>query len=82
MQEKDIMNDYLSGLNASLGEYGSIIAQTNNEQLRQTLQQLRNQDEVRQYNVYLKAKEKGYYMPAEPATGEEINTVKSQLSQG
>ena len=59
MQEKEMINDYLSGLNASLAGYGGIIAQTENEQLRQTIQQMRDQDEVRRYkNLFKKAKEK------------------------
>ena len=31
--------------------------------------------------IYL-AKEKGYYIPAAPATPQEIETVKNQMSQG
>lgn len=82
MQEKEMINDYLSGLNASLAGYGSIIAQTENEQLRQTIQQMRDQDEVRQYNLFKKAKEKGYYIPAQAATDSEVSIVKQQVSQG
>ncbi|NFK52263.1 spore coat protein, partial [Clostridium botulinum] len=40
------------------------------------------QDEYRQYNLFTKAKEKGYYIPAQPATPEEIAVVKQQMSQG
>lgn len=79
MQEKDIMNDYLSMINSSLTGYANMIAQTDNEELRQTLQQMRNQDELRQYKVYQIAKEKGYYKPAEQATQNEISTVKSEF---
>lgn len=82
MQEKEIVNDYLAGINASLAGYGGIIAQTENEQLRQTIQQMRNQDEIRQYNLFKKAKEKGYYIPAQPASQTEISIVKQQVSQG
>ena len=82
MQEKDIINDYLSCLNSSLTSYASAISQAENEQLRQTFIQMRNQDEARQYAWFLKAKEKSYYKPAQPATPEEINTVKTELSQG
>lgn len=82
MQEKEMISDYLAGLNASLAAYGGIIAQCENQQLRETIQQLRNQDEVRQYNLFTKAKEKGYYIPAQPATPEEIGAIKQQVSQG
>jgi len=82
MQEKEIVNDYLSSLNCSLTTYAAAISQTENEQLRQTFIQMRNQDEARQYAWFQKAKEKGYYKPAQPATPEEINVVKTELSQG
>jgi len=82
MQEKDIVNDYLSGLKSSLTGYANAISETDNPQLRQTLQQLRNQDEQRQYEVYQLAKQKGYYKPAKPADQTEITTLKNELSQG
>lgn len=82
MQEKEMINDYLAGLNESLAGYGGIIAQCENEQLRSTIQGMRNQDEVRQYSLYKKAKEKGYYIPAEQAKPDEVSTVKQQVSQG
>ena len=82
MQEKEMISDYLACLNASIAGYGGIIAQCENQQLRETIQQMRNQDELRQYNLFKKAKEKGYYIPAEPATPEEISVIKQQVSQG
>ncbi len=82
MQEKEMISDYLAGINASLAGYGSIIAQCENQQLRQTIIEMRNQDEIRQYALFVKAKEMGYYIPAQPATQEEIATVKQQMSQG
>lgn len=82
MQEKEMISDYLAGLNASLAGYGGIIAQCENQQLRETIQQMRNQDEYRQFNLFTKAKEKGYYIPAQPATPEEIAVVKQEMSQG
>lgn len=80
MKEKDIMNDYLSMINSSLTGYASIIAQTDNQQLRQTIQQMRNKDEVRQYTIYEKAKQKGYYKPAQPASQTDIDTIKSEVT--
>ena len=82
MQEKEMINDYIAGLNASLAGYGGIIAQTENEELRQTIQMMRNQDEIRQYALFKKAKEKGYYIPAQQATETEVTKVKNELSQG
>lgn len=82
MQEKEVVSDYLAGLNASLAGYGGIISQCENEELRSTIQGLRNQDEIRQYSLFRIAKDKGYYIPAKPATPEEISAVKQELSQG
>ena len=82
MQEKEMVSDYLAGLNASLAGYGGIIAQCENQELREVIQGMRNQDEIRQYSLFKVAKEKGYYIPAQQATQEEINTVKQQVSQG
>ena len=45
MQDKDMVNDVLSQVNASLTNYAMAIAQSSNPQLRQALQQIRNSDE-------------------------------------
>ncbi|PKM52293.1 MAG: spore coat protein [Firmicutes bacterium HGW-Firmicutes-7] len=82
MNEKDIVNDYLSGLKSSLTGYATAIGETENTQLRQTLQQMRNQDEQRQFAIYQVAKQKGYYQPADPANANEITNVRNQVSQG
>ncbi|MED3971699.1 spore coat protein [Priestia megaterium] len=82
MNEKDIVNDYLAGLNASLTGYANIISQTNNQQLYETLIQIRNQDETRQRNVYEYAKQKNYYQPAAPANSTIVQQLKNQLQQG
>lgn len=82
MNEKDMINDYLSMINGSLAGYASTIAQTDNPQLRQTLQQMRDNDEQRQYKIYQAAKQKGYYKPACPAEPNEISSLKSELSMG
>lgn len=79
MKDKDIMNDYLSMVNGSLSQYAAMISQTDNQELRQTLQQMRNQDEIRQYKLYNIAKEKGFYKPAEPADETNINTVRNEF---
>ena len=80
MNEKDMVNDYLAGLNASLTGYANYIAQANNEQLHQTLIQIRNQDEVRQRNLYEYAMQKGYYPPAAAANPMVVQQLKSQLN--
>ena len=79
LQDKEMVNDYLAGLNASLTGYANIIAQTNNSELRQTLIQLRNQDESRQRTLYSYALQKGHYKPAAPASEEVVQQLKTQL---
>lgn len=81
MNEKDMVNDTLSMLNSSLTGYANVITQANNQQLRQKIQQIRDKDEQGQYELYLMAKQKGYYQPAADATPQEIQQVKSSFMQ-
>ena len=81
MQEKQMVNDVLSMLKSSLGTYAKAISETSNQQLRQTLQQIRNSDEQFQYQLANVAMQQGYYQPAQQATDNEIQQVKNQLSQ-
>ncbi|NLZ28169.1 MAG: spore coat protein, partial [Firmicutes bacterium] len=39
MNEKDMVNDVLSMVNSTLGDYAFAISESSNQQLRQTLQQ-------------------------------------------
>ena len=61
MDEKTMVNDILAGVKASLGSYQTAISETENMQLRQTLQQIRNNDESFQYELFKTAQAKGYY---------------------
>lgn len=79
MDEKTMVNDILSCAKSSLSLYQMGIAETENLQLRQTLQQLRNDTESFQYELFKVAKTKGYYKPATPADSSEIQTVKTEL---
>ncbi len=81
MEEKTMVNDILGSVKADLTAYQTAISETENMQLRQTLQQIRNNDESFQYELFKVAQTKGYYKPAQPAKPEEINTVKSELGQ-
>ena len=81
MDEKTMVNDTLSGTKAQLTTYGTVIAESENTQLRQTIQQIRNNCENFQYEVFKVAQAKGYYIPANPATITEIQTVKMDLQQ-
>ena len=77
MDEKTMVNDILAGVKASLGAYQTAISETENMQLRQTLQQLRNKDESFQYELFKTAQAKGYYKTAAPATLTEIPDLKN-----
>lgn len=79
MDEKTMVNDILENVKASLGAYQTAISETENMNLRQTLQQLRNNDENFQYELFKVAQSKQYYKPAAKATVMEINNIKSEL---
>lgn len=80
MQDKDMVNDVLSQVNASLTNYANAISQAANPQLRQTLTQIRNADEQFQFQLSQTATEKGFYQPAKQADQSTISEYKSQLS--
>ena len=77
MDEKTMVSDALTQINGSLENYGYMITQTANQQLRQTLIQMRNSCETSQYELYQIARQHGYYQPAEPVTREALQQVKS-----
>lgn len=79
MDEKTMVNDILSSVKANLVMYQNTISETENMQLRQAIQAIRNNDESFQYELFKIAQTKGYYKPAEPATAIEIETVKNEL---
>jgi len=80
MNEKAMVVDTLTGINGELKNFGDMIAQTENQQLKQTLKQIRNQCETSQEEIFKLAREKQYYVPAEKASQEEIQHVKSILT--
>ena len=79
MDEKSMVNDILEGLKSSLKTYESAIIETENLQLRQTMQQIRNNAESFQYEIFKVAQSKGYYKPACQATQIEIQNIKKDL---
>lgn len=81
MDEKTMVNDILDGVKSSLTTYQGVITETENMQLRQTIQQIRNNDESFQYELFKVAQIKGYYKPAVPASMNEIQNVKNELQQ-
>ena len=81
MDEKTMVNDVLSDVKSGLTDYQSAISETENTTLRQTFQQIRNNDESFQYELFKVAQTKGYYKPAQKASMTEINTLKNELQQ-
>ena len=81
MDEKTMVNDILSGVKSDLTAYQTAITEAQNMQLRQTLQQIRNNDESFQFELFKIAQNKGYYKPAQKATVTEVGTVTTELQQ-
>ena len=81
MQEKEMVLDILSGTKSSIANYAKVITECNDQQLRQTFQQMRDSDEKFQYDLYKIAEQKGYYMPAPPAQQADHQQVKTFLNQ-
>lgn len=82
MQDKTMVNDALSMVKSSLSTYTMAISECANLELRSTLQQIRNNDEKGQYDLFKMAETKGYYKPAMMAADQDVQQVKSELSQG
>jgi len=79
MDEKTMVNDVLGGVKADLSGYQTAITETENMQLRQVFQQLRDDSESFQYELFKVASAKGYYKPAKQADASEIQTMKNEL---
>ena len=80
MDEKTMVNDILGNVKADLTAYQTAISESENMGLRQTFQQIRNNDESFQYELFRIAQTEGYYVPSQKATVTEINNVKTNLS--
>ena len=74
-----MVNDVLESTKAGLSSYQTAISETENMQLRQTLQQLRDGNESFQYELFKVAKSKGYYKPADSADMTEVQKIKNEL---
>ena len=79
MDEKTMVNDILNGVKSGLTTYQTVISETENMNLRQTIQQIRNNDESFQFELFKVAQSKGYYKSAQKATPAEIGNLKSEL---
>lgn len=82
MQEKIMVADTLASINGELTHYASMIAQSENKELKSTLKQMRNACEQSQEELYQIARAKSYYVPAAKATDEEVAHVRGLFTQG
>ena len=78
MNEKTMVSDALSEMNASLLSYAYFIEQTSDETLRNKIINSRNDTEAKQYELYKIAKKHGYYQPAAPAQPQEVEKPKKK----
>ena len=81
MDEKTMVNDVLSNVKSELTTYQTAITEAANQELRQTMQSIRNSSEAFQYELFKVAQTKGYYQPAANATPMEITNVKNEFEQ-
>lgn len=81
MKEQAMVTDALNSINSGLKGLSDMIAQTEDQELRQTFIQMRNSAETCQHELYTIAKSKNYYQPAAKATQEEIMCVKDLVNQ-
>jgi len=79
MEEKIMVSDVMNGIKSETKMLGEMILETGNKELKQTLKQMRNQNEMAQEEIYQIARAKQYYVPAAQATAEEISHVKNVL---
>lgn len=79
LQEKVMVNDALADEKTGLTFYANAISECANPQLRSAIQQIRNNCETSQYELFQLAQSKGYYKPAQQASDNEVQQVKSQL---
>jgi spore coat protein CotF len=80
MEEKYMVNDILESSKTQINSYTHAIISSENMELRQTLQTIRNNNESFQYELFKLASSKGYYNPTEQAKPENINQIKSTLT--
>ena len=77
-KEKEI-NDIIKDLKFSINDYQNAICECENIGLRQTLQQIRNNEESLQYDLVKIANIKGYSNPSSKAETKEIENLKRQF---
>ena len=80
MEEKIMVNDVLESTKSSLKDFQGAIIETANLELRQTFQNLRNSSESFQYELFKLAESKGYYIPSQNVTQDQVVKVKTEVT--
>lgn len=74
-----MVNDILENIKAELENYQKVITETENMQLRQAIQDIRDNNESFQYELFKVAQIKGYYIPTFEAKQTEIDKIKNEF---
>lgn len=81
MNEKNSLADMLSSINTAITGATYAIEQSNDKELRDSLIESRTEFEKLQWDIYMIAKDKGFYVPAAPAGEADIAAVKQAISK-
>ncbi|OKZ57187.1 MAG: hypothetical protein BHV99_02275 [Clostridium sp. 26_21] len=79
MEEKTMINDIIEDLKFSIKDYQNAICECENIGLRQTLQQIRNNEESLQYDLIKIANLKRYSNPSPKAEIKDIDNLRKQI---
>ena len=79
MEEKLMVNDIIQDLKSNVKDYQEAICECDNIGLRQTIQQIRNNEVSLQYDLVKIANLKGYSNPSAKVEIKEIDNLKKQI---
>ena len=76
-----MVNDILESSKYEIKTYSDAIIETENQDLRQTLQNIRSNLESFEYELFKLAISKGYFNPPNQVKPEEINKMRNLLNE-
>jgi spore coat protein CotF len=79
MEEKYMIHDILNNSQTEIIDYTNAIIQSEDLLLRQSLQNIRNEQESFRYDLFKLANSKGYYSPVTQAKPENIAKIKNKI---
>lgn len=80
MTERDMVMDVLTGVKGCIATYAKCITESEDLNLRQTFQQMRDSAEKFQYDLYKIAEKKGYYITCPKETENQCQNIKVELT--